>query len=85
MAKQKLEDLSNEVLDDKKKQLNNLSYVLLTILIIYGIYMFYQMFNGTWESRSPLIIVPLVLASIVLLINGGKKNINAELEKRRKQ
>ena len=83
MAKQKLEDLSDEALHGKKKLLNNLSYGLLAILVIYGIYMFYNMFNGSWNSKSPLISIPLLLMSIVLLINVGTKNINAELEKRR--
>ncbi len=83
MAKQKLEDLSDEALHGKQKLLKNLSYGLLAIMVIYGVYMFYNMFSGSWNSRSPLISIPLFLISIVLLINVGTKNINAELEKRK--
>ena len=83
MGKQKLEDLSDEALQGKKKVLNNLSSGLLAILVIYGMYMFYNMFSGSWNSKSPLISIPLFLMSIVLLMNVGKKNIDAELEKRR--
>lgn len=83
MAKQKLEDLSDEALEDKIKLLKNLSYGLVAILVIYGIYMFYHMLSGSWESGSPLISIPLFMMAIVLLINVGLKNINAELEKRK--
>ena len=83
MANKRLEGLSYEELLRRRKIAKSLSYILLGLILIYGIYMFYQMYLETWNSRDPIIVLPFFLMIMAFSINRGAKSINAEIAKRK--
>lgn len=82
MKKEELEKLSNEELERKIKSGTSVLYVSLTLLIIYGVYMFYQMFEGSWET-GPQIAIPFLFLAVMLPNWVNIKNMKEELEKRK--
>tara|TARA_R110000850_G_scaffold277058_1_gene421828 strand:- start:46766 stop:47026 length:261 start_codon:yes stop_codon:yes gene_type:complete len=81
MKKEQFESLSNEELEKKIKSATSVLYVTLTLLIIYGVYMFYKMFEGTWEPGVQ-IAIPLFLFAAMLPNWINIKNMKEELQKR---
>lgn len=82
MAKKKLEDFTTEELLSKKKTLKVVMYMLLGLIIVYAVFMFYQMFTGTWDTSTPLIVMPMMLFVILLPIRNSQKMLDDELKKR---
>ncbi len=81
MKKEELEKLTTEELEKKIKSGTSLFYVTLVLLILYGVYMFYKMVEGTWEA-GPEIAIPLFLFAAMLPNWINIKNLKEELEKR---
>lgn len=81
MKKEDLEKLSNEELKKKIKSGTSVFYVALALLILYGGYMFYKMFEGTWEMGSQ-IAIPLFIFAAMLPNWLNIKNMKEELQKR---
>ncbi len=82
MKKEQLEKLSNEELDKKIKSGTSVFYVALALLVLYGAYMFYKMFEGTWEM-GPQIAIPLFIFAAMLPNWLNIKNMKEELQKRK--
>lgn len=81
MKKEQHEKLSNEELEKKIKSGTSVFYVALSLLVIYGVYMFYKMFEGTWEM-GPQIAIPLFIFAALLPNWLNIKNMKEELQKR---
>jgi hypothetical protein len=81
MKKVELEKLTDEQLKQKIKAGNSVLYVTLTLLIIYKVYMFYKMFEGTWEAGA-LIAIPFLLFASMMPILVNLKSLKEELKKR---
>lgn len=81
MKKELLEKLSNEELEKKIKSGTSVLYVTLILLVIYGVYMFYQMFEGTWEPGVQ-IAIPFLIFAAMLPNWVNVKNMKEELQKR---
>lgn len=82
MKKEQFEKLSNEELEKKIKSGTSVFYVALTLLVLYGAYMFYKMFEGTWEM-GPQIAIPLFIFAAMLPNWINIKNMKEELQKRK--
>jgi len=82
MKKEELEKLTEEQLSHKIKTGKSVLYVSLTLLIIYGVYMFYQMVEGTWKT-GPQIAIPFLFLAVMLPNWVNIKNMKEELEKRK--
>ncbi|WP_339611304.1 hypothetical protein [uncultured Planktosalinus sp.] len=83
MKKEELEKYSTEALENKIKSGTSLLYVTLFLLVLYGVYMFYKMFEGTWEMGQQ-IAIPLFLFAAMLPNWINIKKMKEELEKRKK-
>lgn len=81
MKKEELEKLSNEELEKKIKSGTSVFYVALTLLVIYGVYMFYEIFEGTWEV-GPQTAIPFLILAAILPNWLNIKNMIEELHKR---
>lgn len=84
MKKEELEKLSKEELEKKIKSGSSILYAALMLFIIYGVYMFYQMIQGTWEIDMQ-IAVPLFLFAALIPNWVNVKNMKEELQKRDNQ
>ena len=82
MSNKKLEGLTLEELTQRKRVSKILSYIVLGMILIYGTYMFVKMAQGTWESKNPIIVFPMMLAVIAYAISRGSKSIQREINKR---
>lgn len=83
MKKEELEKLTDEQLRHKIKTGKSVLYVTLTLLIIYGVYMFYKMVEGSWKA-GPQIAIPLFLFAAMLPNWVNIKNLTEELNNRGK-
>lgn len=81
MKKEELEKLTDEQLRQKIKTGKSVLYVTLTLLIIYGVYMFYQMVEGIWKT-GPQIAIPFLFLAVLLPNWVNLKNTKEELQKR---
>jgi hypothetical protein len=81
MKKEELEKLPTEELEKKIKSGNSILYAALMLFIIYGVYMIYQMIQGTWEPGVQ-IAVPLFLFAALIPNWVNIKNMKEELQKR---
>lgn len=84
MKKEELEKLSNEELEKKIKSGNSILYASSMLFIIYGVYMIYQMIQGTWEPGVQ-IAIPLFLFAALIPNWVNVKNMKEELHKRENQ
>jgi hypothetical protein len=84
MKKEELEKLSNEELENKIKSGTSILYAALTLFIIYGVYMIYQMIQGTWKPGVQ-IAIPLFLFAALIPNWVNIKNMKEELQKRNHQ
>ncbi len=82
MKKNQLEELTTESLKQKIKATYSMLYVAIVLLLLYAIFMFYQMFEGTWKAQGPQIIVPFIFVAILIPNIALLKKMKAELEKR---
>jgi predicted tellurium resistance membrane protein TerC len=82
MKKDAFEKLSNEGLEKKITTGTSLLYVTLVLLLVYGVYMFYKMFEGTWDM-GPQMAIPLFLFAAMLPNWVNIKNMKEELQKRK--
>jgi len=82
MKKETFEKLSHEELKSKIKTGTSVLYVTLALLIVYGVYMFYQMLNNSWEA-GPQIAIPLFLFAAMLPNWINIKNMKDKLQKRK--
>ena len=82
MPPNKYENYSTEELNIRIQKIIKVNSVILGIMVIYGIYMFYSMYTGTWNSRSPIIIIPLLLIIIVFANKAAIKRISSEISYR---
>lgn len=82
MKKETFEKLSEEELKSKIKTATAVLYVTLAVLVIYGAYMFYSMFEGTWES-GPQIAIPLIIFAAMVPNWVNIKNMKEALQKRK--
>ena len=84
MTSHKHERFSTQELIERRQKLSKVNYGILSIMILYGISMVYQMINGSWNSKSPMIILPIILFVALLLNNVAKKRITEEIATRPK-
>jgi len=84
MKKEELEKISNENLEKKIKSGTSILYAALMLFIIYGVYMIYQMIQGTWKPGVQ-IAVPLFLFAALIPNWVNIKNMKEELQKRNHQ
>ncbi len=82
MAKKEISDYSTEELKSNEKTLKVVVYILMVILVIYGITMFYLMFTGGWQAQNPVIVMPFFLFVIMVLVNSKRSKVQAELKRR---
>ena len=83
MASNKHEKFSSEELEERKSKIAKVNSLVFGLMIIYGIYMFYNMINGTWNSRSPIIIIPILLIIVVFANRAAMKRISTEISTRK--
>ncbi|GGD95501.1 hypothetical protein [Planktosalinus lacus] len=81
MKKELLDKLSNEELEKKIKSATSVLSVTIVLLILYGVYMFYKMFEGTWEI-GPQTAIPFLFLAVMLPNWVNIKNMKEELQKR---
>ena len=82
MAYRSLKDLSIGELEKRRALFNKISLFMVGIIVGYGVLMALRMYNGTWESKSYIIVLPWVILAIMLLINQLKKRTIVEIERR---
>ncbi len=82
MKKEQLEKLSIEDIEKKIKSGTSLLYVSLTLMILYCVYAFYKMFDGTWET-GPQIAIPFLILASMLPNYVNLKSLKEELVKRK--
>jgi hypothetical protein len=82
MKKETFEKLSEEELKSKIKTVTSILYIMLFVLILYGVYMFYKMFEGTWET-GPQIVIPFFLFAAMIPYWVNIKKMKEELQKRK--
>ncbi len=82
VARKQMQDYNTTTLLKRQKVLNILIYGIILLLITYGIIMFYQMMNQTWNTRSPIAALPFLLFAVAVIIGRYHANISAELKKR---
>ena len=81
MNKEELEKLSVEELKSKIKSSTSALFVALVLLILFGVYMFYQMLEGTWKAGVQLAI-PLFLFAAMIPTMNNLRSLKEELHKR---
>jgi hypothetical protein len=84
MKKEALKKLTKEDLERKIKSGNSILYAASMLFIIYGVYMIYQMIQGTWEPGLQ-IAVPLFLFAALIPNWMNIKNMKEELQERDNQ
>lgn len=82
MGENKHEKFSTQELEERKGKIAKVNSAIFGLMVIYGIYMFYNMANETWNSKSPIIIIPILLIIIVFANRAAIKRINTELSSR---
>ncbi len=82
MAKKQIQDYSTAELRSRQKALSAITYIIISLLIVYAIVMFYQMINQTWDTRNPLIAMPFLLFAVAVTTGRSIANISAELKRR---
>ena len=83
METNKYEKFSITELEERKGKVTKVNSYVFGLMIIYGIYMFYNMINGTWNSRSPIIIIPILLIIVVFANRAAMKRISTEISTRK--
>ncbi|MEM6348196.1 MAG: hypothetical protein AAF927_30220 [Bacteroidota bacterium] len=82
MAKKQLSELSMSELQNKFKQMKNVQFVVLALVILYGAFMIYQMFSGSFDLKVPQISVPVAIVFLSIALNKRQKEVQAEIDKR---
>lgn len=82
MKKEELEKLTVEELKRKIKSSTSILFASLVLLILFGVYMFYQMLEGTWKAGVQ-IAVPLILFAAMIPIMNNLRELKEELHKRK--
>lgn len=82
MNKEELEKLSVEELKSKIKSSTSVLFVALVLLILFGVYMFYQMLEGTWKAGVQ-IAIPLFLFAAMIPTMNNLRDLKEELHKRK--
>lgn len=82
--KKKLESYSLDELKKRQKVFKVFNYGLITLMLLYGIVMFYLMFTGSWQAQNPFIVTPIFLFVILMIVNSAKSKVLNEIKKREK-
>ncbi|MFK7924169.1 MAG: hypothetical protein AB8H47_19580 [Bacteroidia bacterium] len=61
MASNQLSDLSIPELQNKIKQFKTFNYVFIALALLYVMFMFSQMYLGTFNMGVPQIVIPIVV------------------------
>lgn len=84
MLDNKLQELTMEQLQSKKKTLKLLLILIVLVLIFYALFFIFKLVSGTWEAKNPLGIVGLAMLLIASsVINIQHINDDQELKNRR--
>ncbi len=69
-------------LQNRFKQMKSVQIVILALAIIYAVFMFYQMFSGSFDVQVPQVSVPVAIVFLAIAMKKQQKDIQAEIDKR---
>ena len=69
-------------LQQKIKQFRTFNYVFLALVILYAIFMFYQMSTGIFKMGIPQIVIPIVIVIGSGTLKKQQKEVQTEITNR---